>query len=110
MNEWLVRFAKMEPAVFRGIIVSIVALLASVGVVVTPALSDSIVGLIGAVAALVAALWIKPAVTPNGKVVSYLPDPDRRGKLMPGDATTTASDGVVLYTARHTGTEEQNSE
>lgn len=106
MKEWLIRFSRMEPAVFRGLIVSIVALLASVGVIVTPALSDSIVGLIGAVAALIAGFWIKPAVTPNDKVVSYLPDPERRGKLLSGAAITTASDGVVLYTARH-GEEEQ---
>ncbi len=102
MKQKLLRIASLQPAIFRGVIVSAFTLLASVGVVISPAIPDATLGFIGSLSALIAALWIHPAVTPNDKVVSYLPAPDTHpGIVMSGAAVPTASDATILYAARH---------
>jgi hypothetical protein len=102
VKQALIKFATTSPAVFRGLVVSLVSMLASVGVVVDPAIPDSVIGFIASLAALIAALWIHPAVTPNDKVVAYMPDPvDSPGYVMPGPAVPTAKDADILYVSKH---------
>lgn len=101
MKQFLERFASLQPAVFRGVIVAVVALLASVGILVSPELADALVGLVGSLSALTAAFWIRPAVTPNSKVLAYTPDPEHPRVIASGEGTTTAPDGVILDAVRY---------
>lgn len=95
------RLVHLDPALFRGLVVAVVALLASVGIVVSPALADNLVLVVVALAALVQALWTKPAVTPNEKVVVYVPDPVKKpDELAPGQATVVATDREIIKAAR----------
>lgn len=103
MKQFLERLVTLQPAVLRGAIVSIVTLLTAVGVFVSPEIPDAIMGVVGTVSALVAALWIRSAVTPNAKVLAYVPDPERPRVIEPGEATTTATSGAILEAVRAVG-------
>jgi hypothetical protein len=97
------RLVHLDPAVYRGLVVAVVGLLATLGVAVTPGLPDSLVIVIIMSMAVIQGLWTRSGVTPNAKVVSYLPDPFKPSAISPGDATTTASDSKVLTAARASG-------
>lgn len=95
------RLVHLDPALFRGLVMAVVALLASVGIAVTPALPDALIAVVAIVFAIVQALWTKPAVTPNEKVVVYVPDPVKKpDELAPGEATVLASDREIIKAAR----------
>lgn len=103
MKQWIERISSLQPAVVRGVIVSTVTLLAIVGVVVSPQLPDALIGFIGSVSALAAAVWIKPSVTPNVKVLAYVPDPEEPRVVAAGEATTTAGSAAILDAVRTVG-------
>lgn len=74
MNEptWWEKLVKLDPALVRGFIVTVFGLLALIlgnqfGTEDVETVINFIVGLF----ALVAAVWIKPSVTPNAKVIVY---------------------------------------
>lgn len=75
---------------------AIVAVLASFGVYVSSAIPDSIIGLIVIAIPIIQGLWTKKAVTPNAKVVTYLPDPSEPTEILPGEAVTTASPREIV--------------
>lgn len=101
-NFWW-RLVHLDPAIHRGLIMAVVLVLTSFGIHVSDAIPDSLIILLVAVSAMVQALWTKGAVTPNAKVVSYLDDPAKPREISPGDAVTTASDEMVVATARSAG-------
>jgi hypothetical protein len=97
------RIVHLEPALWRGVVVAAVALLSSVGVVVAPAVPDTLVLFIVAAAALVQAVWTRPAVTANARVVVRAPDPiDQPAKVEAGEAVTEASNKAILEAAADT--------
>jgi hypothetical protein len=97
------RLVHLDPAVFRGLVVAIVGLLATLGVAVAPGLPDSLIVVIVMGMAVIQGLWTRNGVTPNAKVVTYLADPSKPSAILPGDATTTASDSKILTAARASG-------
>jgi predicted PurR-regulated permease PerM len=109
MKQWLERFITLQPAAFRSLVVTFVALLASLGIFVSPQISDNFIAFVGALSTLIAGLWIRNGVTPNSKVLAYVPDPDRPRVIAPGEATTTARDSAILdavaTVGRHAATE-----
>jgi len=95
------RLVHLEPALVRGLITAVVLVLLSVGVAVSPAIPDALIGLFVAVAPVVQSLWIRQAVTANARVVVEAPDPvDRPRVVVAGEATTTASDSLILAAAK----------
>lgn len=103
MKQGLARIATLQPAVYRGVIISFVALLASLGVIVSPQLSDSLIAVIGSLSTLIAAVWIRSGVTPNAKVLAYTPDPESPRVVAAGEAVTTAGDAAILDAVRTVG-------
>lgn len=99
-NFWY-RLTKLDPALFRGLVIAAVAILASIGVAINPALPDALVGLIWALSAVVQALWTRPAVTANARVAVSVPDPINNPHIVaPGEAVTTASDSAIINAAK----------
>ena len=97
------RFANLNPAIYKGLIVAVFAVLASVGIAVSPDIPDQLIGLIVAITAMLQALWTRESVTPNAKVVSYLDDPSKPKAILPGEAVTTATDAAIIIAARDSG-------
>lgn len=75
-NAWQ-RILVLNPALVRGLLVSLAAILATVlgHTVISDDLITAIIDGFVAVSALVGAVWTRGAVTPNDKVVAYKPDP-----------------------------------
>lgn len=101
--NFLQRLAALDPAILRGTILAIVGLVA---VVTGSAIDNSTVELIinAAVAllALVAALVIRPAVTPNAKVIAFKPNPiDAPSWVAAGEATITPELEEAVVAAAH---------
>lgn len=95
------RITHLEPAIFKGLILALVGILASFGVHVSEAVPDSLIGFIIAALALIQAVWVRRSVTPNAKVVSYVGSDGHT--LRAGEATTTAGDAAVIAAARTGG-------
>jgi len=94
-NIWW-RLTHLEPAMYRGGVVAVVALLGSLGLVVADADTAAIVAVVTAVVGLVQALWTRGAVTANQRVVVYKPDPvDQPSLVAPGIAVATDAVAVV---------------
>lgn len=97
------RLVHLEPALWRGLIISVAVLIGTFGLVVTDNVQTGIYGVILAVVALVQALWTRSSVTANKKVVVYAPDPTGMpGVVEPGEATTEATPGDILDAAAAT--------
>jgi hypothetical protein len=97
------RIIHLDPALWRGAVVAVVALLGAIGILVTPALPDALLGALVAVAAVAQALWTRPAVTANARVVVEAPEPIRSpGTVVAGEAVTRASDTAIIDAARDT--------
>jgi hypothetical protein len=95
------RLTKLDPAVYRGLIVSGVALLASIGVAISPGVPDALIAFIVVVVPLVQALWTRPAVTANARVAVYVPDPVSNPQIVEaGEATTTATNAQIIEAAK----------
>lgn len=100
-DTFMWRFVHLEPALLRGLVVGFVMMLASFGVIVSPAIPDSFVTFLLLFGAIYQALWTRGAVTPNAKVVVTAPYPaDRPDVVMPGEAITTAPHAVIVDAAR----------
>lgn len=102
-NIWW-RLANLNPAVLRGLIVSVIAVLAAYGIKVSPDASDSLILLVLALGPVVQALWTRGAVTPNAKVAVSVPDPvGAPNEVEAGEAIVVASAETVLDAAMRTG-------
>ncbi len=69
------KLVNLEPAVWRGIVVAVLAVLAAVGIKVAPGVPDLAFLVVLAVLPVFQGLWTKSAVTPNAKVAVVVPDP-----------------------------------
>lgn len=84
------RLVNLNPAIWRGIIVSVLAVLATLGLIVSDNTSEAIVTAVFAVIALIQAISTHGAVTANQKVIAYKPDPvNKPSVVVSGDAIST---------------------
>lgn len=97
------RLTHLDPAVYKGLVVAVIGLLAALGIVIAPGIPDQVIGLVVAVMAIVQGIWTRRDVTPNAKVVAYLPDPFEPHAIEAGNAATTASDRAILEAAKSSG-------
>lgn len=96
-NSFWYRLVHLNPSLFRALVVSLFALLASFGVIVSDQIPDSTITFILALAAIIQALWTRNGVTANAKVVAYLPDPVRAPAVISaGPAVTTAPPADIV--------------
>lgn len=94
------RLVHLEPAVLRGLITGLIGLAGALGILVSPDLPDTILGVWVPLMAIVQALATRPAVTANAKVVVEAPDPvNRPGLVVAGEAVTTATNNQILEAA-----------
>jgi uncharacterized membrane protein YfcA len=101
MREFMWRLVHLEPALWRALVMAVVALAGSVGILISPDLPESLLGVLGAVLAIVQMMWTRGAVTPNAKVVVSAPDPiGDPATVTAGEATTEASTKDILDAAR----------
>jgi len=88
----------LDPALFRGLVLSIVLLLGAFGLFISDHERDSIVGVIFALLPIMQSLWTRTGVTANHKVVVYKPDPvNAPTEVAAGPAVST--DGVAVLKA-----------
>lgn len=80
------KLAHLEPAVYRGIVVAVFGLLASLGVVISPDIPDQVVIVIMALLPLIQGLWTRAGVVAEDKVVAYVEDPTSGTGLKAGPA------------------------
>lgn len=97
------RLTHLEPAVYKSLVVAVVGLLAALGVAIAPGVPNEVIGLVIAAMAVVQGLWTRQGVTPNSKVVVYLPDPSEPHAVEAGEAVTTADDSTILDAAKSAG-------
>ena len=84
------KLVHLNPALLRGLVIALFAVLAGVGLIVSDQMQNSIIAFIGALFALIQALWTHGAVTANAKVVAYKPDPVAKPSVVAaGDAIST---------------------
>jgi len=95
------RLVHLEPALLRGVVVALVALLGAVGILVAPGIPDALLTVWGVTATLVQALWTRSGVTANARVVVEAPDPiGEPATVTAGAAVTEASTPDILAAAR----------
>lgn len=78
MNEnknWFQKLLALDPLVVRGFITTLVGLVGAFGITVTEGTSQAIIGFTLALLGLLTAIWGRPAVTPNAKVLAFQPRP-----------------------------------
>jgi len=98
------RIVNLNPVLLRGALVALVTLLGAVGILVAPGIPDALVGLLAGAAAIVQAVWTRPSVTPNARVVVRAPEPiTEPGVVEAGEAITSAPNAEILAAARSGG-------
>lgn len=69
-TSWIKQLATLDPAVVRGLIVSVFGLIAAVaGVTIADGTVQNVITVVLGLLGILAAVVIRPAVTPNAKVV-----------------------------------------
>lgn len=95
------RLINLDPAIYRGLIVAVVALLASFGVILVPAIPDQLIAVIAAVSAAVQAIWTKRGTVPAATAAVVVPEPIRAPDVVvAGPAATTAPSKEIVSAAR----------
>lgn len=95
------KLVHLDPALWRALVVATVALLASIGIKVSDQIPDNLILFVLAVMGIIQALWTRNGVTPNAKVLAYLPKPIEGPNIVAaGEATTNAPDSKVLDAVR----------
>lgn len=99
------KLVHLDPALYRGLVMAIVAIAASLGFLVSDHAIEAIVSGISIFMFLVQAFWTRKAVTPNAKVVVYKPDPvEQPARVAPGDAVSTNAVAVINAAAQNKNT------
>lgn len=99
-NFWY-RLTKLDPALYRGLIVATVTLLASIGVIVAPGIPDALIAFVAIIIPIIQALWTRSAVTANARVAVVVPDPVfAPDEVEPGEAVTTAPNSEIISAAK----------
>jgi hypothetical protein len=95
------RLVHLEPTVLRGVLTGLLGLAGALGILIAPGLPDQILSVWVPLMALVQLLWTRPGVTANARVVVEIPDPiGKPGVVVPGEATTTATNGQIIDAAK----------
>jgi hypothetical protein len=90
------KLVHLNPAVWRGIVMAILALAATFGFVVSDQNTEAIVSAVTALLVIVQAIWTRGAVTANKKVIAYKPDPiEDPSHIVPGEAVSTDVQAVA---------------
>lgn len=98
------RLVNLDPAIWRGAVMSVIGLIAAFGLIVNDQTQGAILTTIASILALVQALWTRKAVTPNVKVVVYKPDPIKAPDLVvPGAAISSDVIAVANAAADNVG-------
>lgn len=94
MPTWLNKFTTLEPALLRGILVTLAAIVAKTfGVtVVDNETIDLIIDLFVMVSSLITALWARTVVFPQAKVIAFKRNPFSRDTISAGPATIDVYD------------------
>jgi len=103
-NSFWYRLVNLDPALFRGLVVAVVALLATLGVTIAPGVPDQVIAIVWLLSAIIQALWTRGGVTPNAKVAVSVPDPiNEPEKVEAGGAVTTAPNHEIIAAATTQG-------
>lgn len=96
-DTWWWKLVHLEPVVWKTLILTVVAVLGSVGILVSDDLANNLVLLLTTLLGIVQIVWTRPSVTANAKVVVEAPDPAGDPyTVAPGEAVTKApSDEIV---------------
>jgi hypothetical protein len=92
------KMTHLEPTLYRGGVVAVVALLAAIGFGVSGSTTDTISAIVVFVASVVQAFWTRKSVTANAKVVVYKPNPVDAPKQVAAGAAVS-SDVVAVANA-----------
>lgn len=77
----------LQPAVWRGLVTAVFALLAAIGIKVAADVPDVVFLVVLALLPILQGVWTKGAVTPNAKVVVKVDDPiDAPNDISAGEA------------------------
>jgi hypothetical protein len=95
-KNWFRKMIEADPVLVRGLIVAIFGLVAMVlNIQFADGVVENIANGVISMFALVASLWARGKVTPNKKVVSYMPRPDTNpGLVLPGKANDSVIGGA----------------
>jgi hypothetical protein len=94
------RLINLQPAVWRGLVVAVLALAATLGFEYAADLPDNVMLLIIGILPILQALYTRKAVTPNAKVAVSVPDPVRApNKVEAGEAVVNAPDEEIVAAA-----------
>lgn len=102
-NSFWWRFVNLEPAVWKTLILVVVAILGNLGILVSDDLANNFVTLWTLLMFIVQVLWVRPSVTPNAKVAVMVPDPAQPDVVAPGAAVTSATSAEIVQAARTSG-------
>lgn len=90
MGDFWWRLVHLDPAILRGAVIAVALLVGTLGFAVSDQTLTAFLTAIGALLAMVQALWTRGSVTPNAKVVVYKPDPvNHPAELAPGEAVSS---------------------
>jgi len=95
------RLVHLEPTVLRGAITGVIGLAGALGILLSPDLPDTILGVWVPASAIIQALVTRPAVTANARVVVEAPNPITEPRtVVAGEAVTKATTSDILDAAR----------
>lgn len=98
------RLVNLQPAVWRGLIISVIAVAAAFGIKTREDLPDLLMLVVLGALPILQGLWTKGAVTPNAKVAVIVPDPvGAPNKVRAGEAEVNAPNEDVIEAARVKG-------
>lgn len=98
------KLVHLDPALFRGLVIAVITVLGAFGILISPDLTDSLVGVLVAGMAVVQALWTRAGVTANARVAVVVPDPvNAPNTVAPGEAATSAPVEEIIEAARTSG-------
>lgn len=88
-SDGLRKFIELNPVLIRGVLVSVAALAANIvgREVINDATIEAIISTLTAISALVAALWVRPKVIAESKVLVWQTDPEDASTISPGPLT-----------------------
>lgn len=97
------KLVHMEPALWRGFIVAIFAVLASLGILVSDDVPNNLIALVLALTAIIQALWTRQAVVPEAKVVVWKDEAQnlRAGEAVPSSSASSVETLRQLEEAAH---------
>jgi hypothetical protein len=98
------KLVHLDPAIYRGVVVSVVGILTTFGLIVSDQETGATVTIIASLVAIIQAVWTRGAVTANQKVLAYKPDPvDHPTVIAAGDAVSSDVISVANAAAKSPG-------